>query len=1030
MTTEGAGGGGGLAALARFAVTRPVAVTTVAVAVVLLGLVAWKRLPQDLLPDVQSPTIVVAVRSAGRPPAEMERLYGEQVEQRLFAVRGVRRIDQVARTGRLVATIGFEWDADMDLALIDAQKAIGPLAADPDIDEVLVRRFDPRQAPVMTLGLVAPSGQPDLAELRRIARRQIAPGMERLPGVAEVRVTGGREREVRVLLDRARLDAHGLTVGTVEARLRAANVDVDAGTLEEGSSVYTLRGLSRFRSLEDVAGVVVKYDTNPEAGRVPVRVEDVAQVTEDDARVTHLVTVDGAEGVGLAIYKEAGSNTVEVSRAVRAALDALNADLPGVSVTVAADEAGLVEDAIGELQTAALAGILLAIVVIVVFLRSAGPTLIVAAAIPISVLGALLAMHLAGHTLNLMTLAGLALGVGMLADNGVVVVEAIFRRLAEGLPVRQAAWRGTADVGGAVVASTLTNVVVFLPVLFVSGLAARLVGGLAFSVVVSLLVSLGATLLVIPALAAWFLPRKPVAPLDPGMARIERLVERLLRRPWSVVAAAAAACVLAVAALAALGTELLPPADPRAFSVRLVGPAGQSVAATARTVAVVEQLIREAGGEDVRVVLAEIGQIPEDDRLIQEEDAQEHTARLTVRLAAGGPTGGQLVAAVAPAVERIPGLTASWEVGVSALARALGATRPPIAVEIAGQQLEELRDAAEILRERLAARPELWNVRSSFEGGQPELRIELDRVVADGLGVGLDTVGATLEAALDGRTATVLATGDEERNVVLRLPSIRRAELAALPLAPAGGARVTLGEVARLVPVEGAREVFRRDQRRVARITARVAPGSDYAKATAGARAAVEGADLPPGLAARVAGDEDEREGTFRDLALAGALALVLIFMVLAGTFESLIHPLTVMAAVPMALVGVAILLVPAGAPIGVIAMIGLIVMAGVAVNDAILLVDAARTLAADGMPLSAALARAAGIRLRPILMTSGTTILGLLPLAIGGSEAARLRAPMALTVIGGMAAALVGSLIVTPCLYLVLERLRPGRRA
>lgn len=1029
-----------IARLARLAVERPVAVTTLAVAVVLLGVVAWQRLPQDLLPDVQSPTIVVAVRSAGRPPAEMERLYGEQVEQRLFAVRGVRRIEQVARTGRLLATVVFEWGADMDLALIESQKAIGPLSADPDVDEVLVRRFDPRQAPVMALALTAPKGTPDLAELRRIARRQVAPALERLAGVAEVRVTGGREREVRVVLDPSRMDARGVTVGEVESRLRAANVDVDAGTLEEGTRVYTLRGLQRFRSVDDVGRAILRYvaprtlaagGTGPDGqGLVPLRVADVARVEDTDARVTHLVTIDGVEGVGLSVYKEAGANTVAVARVVREALERLVTEVPGVAVTIAADEAGLVEDAIGELQTAALFGILLAVLVIVAFLRAAGPTFVVAVAMPISVLGALLAMNLAGQTLNLMTLAGLALGVGMLADNGVVVVEAIFRRLAAGVPAREAAWRGAADVGGAVAASTFTNAVVFVPVLFVSGLAARLVGGLAFSVIVSLLVSLGATLVVIPALSAWFLPERPKAPFDPGAAVLERTVMRLLPRSWTVVAASFVLAAIAVAALWSLGTELLPPADPRQFSVRLVGPAGQSVQATAGTVRVVEELLREAGGSSVAHVLAEIGQVPEDDRILSEDDAQENTARLTVRLVGAGRTGRDVVAAVAPAVERVEGLSASWEVGVSALARALGAARPPVIVEIAGDALEDLRAAAEGVRTALAARAELWNVRTSFEGGPPELRVELDRAVAGGLGVDLDTVGATLEAALDGRKATVLATGDEERNVVLRLPPLRRDELRRLPVAAPGGARVTLGEIARFVPVEGAREVFRRDQRRVARITALVAPGSDAARATDAARSGLAAATLAPGLTARLAGDEEERANTFRDLTLAGAMALVLIFMVLAGSFESLVHPLTVMAAVPQGLCGVALLLVPIGEPLGVIAMIGLIVMAGVAVNDAILLVDAAATLMAEGVERRAALARAAAIRLRPILMTSGTTILGLLPLALGGSEAARLRAPMALTVIGGMAAALVGSLFVTPCLYDVLERLRPGRRA
>jgi len=310
-----------------------------------------------------------------------------------------------------------------------------------------------------------------------------------------------------------------------------------------------------------------------------------------------------------------------------------------------------------------------------------------------------------------------------------------------------------------------------------------------------------------------------------------------------------------------------------------------------------------------------------------------------------------------------------------------------------------------------------------------ELGTRLDRTVADGLGVDLDVVAASLQAALDGREVTVLTQGDEEREVVLHLPGVRRDELLSVPLTTSSGVRVVVGDVARIVPEIGAREIYRRDQRRVARVTARIAPGADYPAAMEAARQVLAGIDLAPGLSARLAGEEEERTRTFSELELAGLLALMLVFMVLAGTFESLLHPLTVASAIPLALIGVAAVLVPMGRPIGVMEALGLIVLSGVAVNDAILLVDAARRLMGEGVERRRALARAAAIRLRPILMTSATTVLALLPLAIGGGEAARLRSPLALTVIGGLTASTVCSLTVIPCIYLLLDRLRPGVR-
>lgn len=1015
-------------ALARLATRRPVAITVLAAALVLIGWVSWRQLPQDLLPNIESPTVVVSVRSQDRPPAEMERVYGEAIEQLLFAVRGIREVKQTARTGRIIATVIFDWKIDIDIAQVEVQKAMSQISADPDVDELLVRRFDPRQAPVLSVGLTAPSGSPDLAELRQLARRQIAPTMERLDGVAEVRVIGGREREVRVQVDRYRLEEQELTIGAVVARLAAANVDINAGTLEEGGRTYLVRGISRFQRPEDVAAVVLTTKSDAAGRRLPVRVGDVGSVVWSQAEIDHLTRVDGVEGISLAIYKEAGANTIGVSRTVRAALDKLAADMPGVKVTLVSDEAGLIEDALADLQSSALIGLLLSVLVLVVFLRALAPTMIVSTAVPVALMSTFFFMDLKGETLNLMTIAGLALGAGNFVDNAIVVVEAMFRRLQAGQSTADAAAGGAGEVGGAIAASTLTACIVFLPVLFVQGLAARLVEGLAFTVTVSMLASLAAAVLLIPALSRWLLPKHGVKVLDVGSARLERLVRRLLDRPFTVLAAAALLVTFAIVGLQRLGSELLPPADPRQFSLRVVAPAGTRVEATAQTVATIEGLLREATSGSLAALLSEVGRLPDDDRVIREEQSEENTARITVRLASSGPTARQIVDAVAPAVARLNALEVQWEVGASALSRALGTTAPPVVIEIGGQSLGEIRRGTDTVLSALRGEPSVWNVRSSFEGGPPELRVRLDRQLADGLGVDLDQAANLLEAALDGKRATTMTTGDEEYGVTVHLPKVRREQLGGLPLTSQNGARLTLGDVVRFEDEEGAREIFRRDQRRVAQVTARIAPGSDFPRAIAAAERAITAAGLPPGVRAQLAGEETERQTTFSQLRWAALLALVLVLMVLAGTFESLLHPFTVLAVVPLSLVGVAVMLVPAGQPLGVMAMLGLIVLVGVAVNDAILLVDAVQGARSGGRDLPDALAHAAGIRLRPILMTSLTTILALLPLAFGRSDAALLRRPLALSVMGGMLASIVASLLVIPCLYLVLERLRPRR--
>jgi HAE1 family hydrophobic/amphiphilic exporter-1 len=1014
-------------ALSRLAATRPVAVAVFAAAMTILGWIAWGDMPLDLLPDIQSPTIVVSTSSGDRPPVEMERIYGERVEQLLFTVRGIRSVEQVARTGRLIATVTFEWDTDMDLALVDVEKSVGRLRSDPDVSEVLVRRLDPRQAPVLSLGLVAPAGRPDLAELRRLAKRQVSPALERLDGVAEARVLGGREREVQVEVDRYKLQAYGIPLSELESRVRAANIDLNAGTLEEGGKVYLVRGVSRYRTADDVARAVIRYVRDGEGRNVPVRVGDVANVSVGDAEIRHLVRVDGVEGVGLSIYKEAGSNTVAVSRTVREALSGIGDDLPGVEVRIVTDEAALVEQALRDVQQAALIGIALAILVLVLFLRSPGPTVVVATAVPVSLLSTLFLMHLNEGTLNIMTLGGLALGAGMLVDNAIVVVENIFRHLTQGENPVDAAARGTAEVAGAITASTLTTCAVFLPVVFVKGFSARLVSGLSFAVVVSLLASLVVAVFLIPALAQWLLPRKKAKALDPGRSRFERLVARLLKRPLVVVAIGLLLVLGAGWMLRSLGTELLPPADPKQFGVRLVGPPGQRVESTSGMVAAIETVLRDAAGDDLEAVMSEVGRLPEDDRQIREEQSEENTARILVRLAEDGAPARVVADTASRALDRLDGVDLSWEVGASALSRALGTSGPPIVVEISGESLPDLRAASNLVLDALQERPEIWNLNSSFEGGPPELRIVLERSIADGLGIDLNQVAAVLEASLDGRRATVLTVGDEERNVVLKLPRVRRADLVSIPITSSDGVELVLGDVARFIPEEGAREIYRRDQRRVARVTARIAPGYEYPQAIAGVEAALGGVDPAPGLSMAITGEEEERERTFHELTWAALLALLLVFMVLAGTFESLIHPLTIASSVPLALIGVAVILFSLGRPIGVMEMLGMIVLAGVAVNDAILLVDTARRLMSQGLERSAALARAAGLRLRPILMTTATTVLALLPLALGAGESARLRSPMALTVIGGIIASTIACLTVIPCLYLLLDRLRPS---
>lgn len=1018
---------------AGVAVRRPIAVCATAVAVALVGIFSLSELPIDLLPDIKSPSVVVAVNAGDRPPEEMQRLYGERLENMVLSVSGVRSVEQVARTGRLVATVHLDWETDLDNAVIDIGSALSSLSGDPQIDYVTIRRFDPSQEPILTLGMLAKEeSNSDLIGLRQIARRQIATALETLPGVAEVRVVGGRKREISVHFDEFRAAEFDVTLGQLHGRINAENQEFSPGVIEDQGQIFTIRGRTRYENVYDIENVVVKF-LQPQGGgaRVAVRVRDVANVVESEQEHDHVVLVNGREGVGLSVYKEAGANTVTVSNLIKEALESAVKDLPGVEVHEISDNATLVVEALDDLRLAAGLGIALAVLVLAVFLRSLGATFIVSAAVPVSILAAIFCMSFADHSLNIITLGGLALGAGMLVDNAIVVVESMYRRIRLGDTPAEAAKKGTGLVAGAITASTLTTCVVFIPVFFVQGLAARLIDGIAFTVVISLGASLLVAIFLIPALGRWFLnPAKldeqgaVIPERVPLMRRaVEKIVRGFLRVPFLIVLLSAGIVGGAVWQLLELGTELLPPSDPKQFSIRYIGQSGQRVEATTNVISGLESSIRDSVPEFVAATLAEVGRLPDDERTIRREAAEENTARLTVRITDESPPANAYANALRDDLEQIPNAEIEWELNRSALSEVLDSGNAPVVVEIAGSTVYDIREVTESLQKKMLELDELWNVRSSFEGGPPELRVKLNRSRADALQINVDTVAQVIQASLEGREITRLAVGDEEYPIMLQIDKPTREELKNVMFTTSSGAKVSIGEVTEFEEVTGAREVFRKNQRLTSQITALVDEDYTLPQAISAVDSILQQQPLTLGMTAQLGGSEQERATTFSELQLAAILAFILVLMVLAGTFESLLQPITILYAIPLALVGVAIALVPMGNPLGVMSMLGLIVLSGVAVNDAVLLIVTAKQLMQEGKDRVSALSEAAGIRLRPITMTTLTTALALTPLLFGGGEGAVLRQPMALTIIGGLVASTLGSLFILPCLYLSIDK-------
>ncbi len=1041
--------------ISRFAVRHPVTVSMIFIATALLGYLSLRELPVDLLPELEAPRIAVLVTSGDRPPEELEDAYAQPIERSLSTLSGVRRVRTVTSTGRVLAAIEYEWGEDMDFAQIEVEKAISSLKSDRDVDSILVRRFDPSTEPILVLSLrerLVEGIERDadaLDRLRRLAEDRVAPALELIEGVASAQVAGGRKSEVRVTVERHRLKALGLSFDQLSSLIQQGNAEASGGTVEDAGKVHVIKGLGAFESLEDVASLPLSVSAQGTADGPsrPLRLDEIASVEWLDAPVRGLVTIDGEEGVSLSIYKESGENTVAVSDRVRAAVDELGGELRGADLQVVTDQAGFIRDAIDQVQWAALAGILLAVLVLFAFLRSGMAVLLVALAIPLSIVATFALMAFAGLTLNLMTLGGLALGAGMLIDNAIVVLEAIFRRMEEGADPFTAAEEGASEVAGAIVAATLTTCVVFLPVTFLHGVAAELFTDLAFTVAFSLLCSLAVALLLIPMAAARMFQgrvgRRRSEQAVPVPSAYERLLAGLLKRPMTVVFGAVLVVVAAASLVPRIGLDFLPTSDPGEITARVLLPEGTRVTVTEQAVRSIEASVRSAAPGVIETSLAELGEAVREEVALTDEIPAENRGVLRLKLVPSESrrtSTEEIERLLDEAASSLEGVSLRLEPADPVLGR-LFERGPPLRVELRGQDLLAIERGCEAVAAALEDLPELFNVRSSFEDRRAEIRLELDRTVAAGLGFTPEGIAGQLRQRLGAEAATSFRRDDEDRDVVVSAPAYSLRRLPELVLDAGTGDPVRLGDLAQLNIVSSPTRIERSLGSRFGVITAQAAEGRTLGEASLAIDQALAGVQLPPGVRAVVTGAESVRRASFQELFFAVVLAIVLVYMVMASLFESVVHPFTILFTLPTAGAGVVLGLWITDTPFSVPALLGAVMLAGIAVNNGILLVDLTGRLRAEGLPRREALARAAGMRLRPILMTSLTTVLAMLPLSLGADfyallpwtrgwgEGAELRVPMAVTVIGGLAASTLLTLFLVPAVYDLLDRLRPMGR-
>ncbi|MDR2910508.1 MAG: efflux RND transporter permease subunit [Bacteroidales bacterium] len=1014
--------------LTEFSINFPITILMIILGVILLGCISFGKLGIDLFPDLNSPRIFVEIRSGERPPEEMEKQFVQQIEALAIRQRDVVQVTSVSKVGTAQITVEYNWNKDMDEAFLDLQKALNSVGG---LDEINITQHNPNNLPVMIIGLTHTEIK-DMNEIRKIAENYIRNDLVRLDGVAEVELSGQEKSEIIIKTDPYRLAAQNLTLDEINSRITAFNRSVSGGRISELGMQYIVKGISLLQTTEDFENLIVGYKAvraqtgnQPRVEMAPVFLKDVATVTRENKRPDNIIHINGERCIGLAVYKETQYNTVNAVGQINDALVNIQKALPGYNLEVVSNQGKFISQAIGEVQNSALFGILLAVFVLFVFLRRLGTTLIVSVAIPISIIATFNMMYFTNLTINVMTLGGLALGAGMLVDNAIVVLENIFRNHENGMSVKEAVIVGASQVGGAITASTLTTIVVFLPIVYLHGASGELFKDQAWTVAFSLISSIFVAIFLIPMMYHRFYRNKKyeVKQKSIELGGFARLLEKILNIKWTVIIVSVIIVVGAYLLIPFIGAEFMPKTETNEFSIDLKLQEGTELERTESTVQVIEAIVNEYLGDNLKTLYSHVGPTAS----IQGDENSvfrgENTAQISIALNEGSQiTSEMVIETIDMMTSGVEGLEINFSKSQNALSNILGTDESPVVVEVRGEELPEIEKVVNEVKLRMLEMNELFNVQTSIEGGAPEVEIQIDRIRAGIHNINVQTVITQLQSQLEGQTAGQLEYGGELEDIVIKVPEKDLSEIDGLTI-NSGGQIFRLEEIADISYSISPKEIIRRNQTRIGKITAQMVQGVALDQVSKEILQATSDIELKPNYNIMVTGEEEKRQESMRNLGFALILSIVLVYMVMASQFESLIHPFTILFTIPLAVAGSIFIFFIMGKNFNIMALIGIIMLAGIAVNNSIILVDRINQLIRDGMTRKDAIIQAGQQRIRPIIMTSLTTIIALLPLTIGFGESVSLRSPMALAVIGGLTTSTIMTLIVIPCVFDVLDR-------
>jgi len=1020
--------------LSGLAVRRPVLVLVMIATLLVLGGISYGRLPVELMPNVQFPFVTVTVAYPGAGPEEVETLITKPLEEQLSSLEGVRTLRSVSQEGLAIVAIEFALGTDIDTAVADVRQRADLVQNlfPRDAEDPVVQKFNFSALPVMLLGV---SG-PDPLALRNLAADVIKPTLERVPGVAAVTVSGGRTREIRIEISQDRLRAEGLTAFGVEDALRQANLNVPSGRIREGDEEFLVRVVGQFATADEIGSLPLR---RVDGTTVPLRaVADVRDTTREPDQFTRL---NGADSVGVSVQKQSGANTVAVAEGVRQAITTLQQQLPaGVKIAIARDDSLFIKDSVADVQGNLILGSILATIVVFLFLHNLRSTIIIGLALPAAVVATYVPMYFFGFSLNVLSLLALAIAIGLLIDNAIVVNENISRHLERGEPPLEAARRGSREVEVAVLASNLANVAVFLPIAFTRGLVGQFFRQFGLTVVFANLFSILIGFTLTPMLSArWLRYREPGrGRLDRIWTALDRSFDRLSLRysgwlTWAlghrvlvlVVAGVLFIASLGLVASPLIGKEFFPGGDFGQFQVTLTMPPGSSLNQTNRATERVETVLDDL--PEVENYFSLVGGV---EGMFTFSSVGSQQAQLFVNLVDRGKrqrSVDEVMEDVRARTREIPGAT------IKVGAQGVTGGEAPVQVEIRGPDSRVLERLARQVEEIVTNTPGTTNVDTNLNAGKREIQILLDKERLARLGLSVAQVGTQVRTAIAGTQTTRYRAGGDEVDIVVRSQEEDRdaiGKLANLHIGTVNGAPIRLGDVATLVQRRAPATIERKDRQRLALVSASLR-GRPLSAVIGDIQAGLRDVALPPGYTATFGGEAQFQTETFGDMLFALALGSLFVFMTIAVQFDSLAIPVIIMASVPLASIGTFLMLLLTRTSVSLMSLLGIIMLAGIVVNNAILLVEFVVQRRKEGIPRNQAILDAARTRLRPILMTALVSIMGGLPVAIGlGSSGAEWRRPLGIAVLGGMTTSTFLTLLVIPVVYTLMDDLLSRRRA